>query len=161
MYRSAGPIDRFAFGYELLRYLVVYLSRIAELGGDLFVVVQPRDIGFVRNDDRELFTALFALFRRDKCLHAGTRLFELAVIAMLVLCICELVRRADGVTDNLVRRRNLIGRREMIDDLGQELLVGRIGKYRVSVLLVYRLRFGCFGRGGLLGRDLWAARLFR
>ena len=106
MDRTRSPIDRLALGDQRFCYLVVYLSRIGESRHYLFITIELSHRRLIANDDEKLFPALLTLLRCHKRLDPRRRLFKLAIIAMLVFCVRQLIRRTHGITDDLVRRRH-------------------------------------------------------
>src|SRR5205085_4632208 len=100
--------------------------------------------------------ALFAALRRRGDAHARRRLLKLAVIAVHVFGVGELVRRADGVAENLVGRRHLVGGGQVIDEFRQEVFLRRVLFDLGGVLFVQPLRRSRSARrfGLLLGGDL-------
>ena len=116
-------VDRLAGRDELPGLRVGQLARIGELRGDLAVLVELLDRGFVGDRDREHvppFVAHADLQHR----HAIRRLVERVEIADDVLVVRQLAGLTGDVAEELQRRRHLVGRRHVIDQLGQDARIG-------------------------------------
>ena len=101
MYRARCPVDSFSLGYQLLGQLIIDRPRVAQLRSDLFVPGKFCQIRLVRDNDQYLLAAAFTSFRSDECLYTRSRFFKFAIIAILVLRICQFVRCAYRITQYL------------------------------------------------------------
>src|SRR5262249_51856016 len=149
---TRGPVECFAFRHQLLSFGAIDFSRIGEFGGDLFVAIKFGDVCFIADDNEELLPALFTPLWGGETSDARGGLLQLAVIAIHVLCVRELVRGPDDVAQHLVGGRHLIGGRHVIDKLSQKVLFSRVFLYLSRVGIVYLRGGGCFFFGFLLGQ---------
>ena len=116
-------VDRLAGRDELLRLRVGQLARIGQLRGDLPVLVELLDRRFVGDRDRDHVAPFFGLADLQHR-HAVRRLVERLEVADDVLVVRQLARLARDVAEELQRRRHLVRRRHVIDQLGQDARIG-------------------------------------
>src|SRR5687768_16966302 len=126
MYRSRRPVKWFSFSNERLRFCLGDLSRVSELCRYLFEAIEFRKIRFITYEHEHLLASLFAFFRRHEDAHAWRGCCKLAIVAILVLRVRELVWRADGISQNLLGRRHFVRQWQVIDKLCHEVLLGSV-----------------------------------
>ncbi len=125
MNRSCRPIHGEPFGDQPFGLILGDRTRIGESGGDLFVPIQPPHIRFIGDDDQDHLPPLLRITHRED-LHSRRRSLQLAHVAVDVLRIRQLVRRTDDIAEHFLRRRDRIGGRQVIHQLGQEERFGRV-----------------------------------
>ena len=116
---ARGPIERQRFGDRLVRLRLRRPARVRQPGGEFFVMVQPGNVALVRNRHQDDFAA-FLRVADGKHLDPLGGLFQLPQVAVDILRISELVGRADGVSQHLLRRGHAIGSGQVVHQLRQE-----------------------------------------
>jgi hypothetical protein len=116
---AGGEVDRLARRDQLLRLCVGELPRIGELRGDLLVLVELPDRCFVGHCDGDHVAALVSDADLEHR-HPLRRLVERVEIARDVLVVRHVARLARDVSEELQRRRHLVGGRQVIDELGHD-----------------------------------------
>ena len=71
VYRSRRPVECLPFSDQLLGFFVIDLPRIGQAAGYLFVTVEPGEVRFIADEDKNLLAPLFASFGRGEYAHAS------------------------------------------------------------------------------------------
>ncbi len=150
---ARGPIKRQGLGDQFVRLRPLGLARVRQPGGEFLVMVQFGNVALVRDRHHDDFAAFFRV-ADGKHLDPLRGLLQLPHVAVDVLRISELVGRADGVPQHLLRRGHAIGSGQVVHQFRQEKRLGGVLVDLGRVPLVVFLR--CGGRnwrrrfGGLL-----------
>ncbi len=141
---AARPVDRLAGGDERLRLRVGQLPRVGEVGEDLLVLVEGLDRRLVGDGHDDDVAAFLALADGPHLRAARRRLGQRVEVALHVLVVVQLVRRAGNPPEELERRRHGGRRGQMVDQFGQDPRILRVFLDLRRVLGVDLLRRGDF-----------------
>jgi hypothetical protein len=139
------PVDRLRRLDQLLRLGFARRARVGQRREVRPRLVERLDRGLVGDREQDHVAALLGLADRPE-LRARRALRERLQIARQVLGVVELARLADDVAEELQGRRDLVGRRQVVDQFGRDPRVLQVLLDQLGVFLVVLL--GGLGEGG-------------
>ena len=145
MNRTGSPVENFAFADQALCFRLRNLARVSQLRRDVLVAIELGEQRLVTDGHEDLFLPFLGFLRRSKQAHAFAGPRQLAIVAIEILRIGELVWRSDDIAEHFVRRRNRVRHRQVIHQLSQEKLFGCVLFDLLRVIVV-------LGRSGVLRR---------
>ena len=125
VHAARHPVDRLGGLDQLLRLRLRRLARIGQRREHALVLVELLDRRLVGDGEQHHVAAFFGLADRPHRDAIG-RLVERLVVALDVLGVGQLAGRAGHAAEELQRRRDRVGRRQVIDELGADARILRV-----------------------------------
>ena len=139
MYAAVDPVNGFAGFDEFARLLVGCFSRIAERSKRGLVLVELLDGGFVGDSEDNLVASLLGL--ADLPEHCSRRCFgQRFIVAVDVLGVRQLARRAGNAAEKFERRRHAVGGRHVIHQFRGDARILEVLFDQLGIFLVDALR---------------------
>ena len=139
---ACREVDGFAGGNQLLRLRVAHFARVGELRGDLRYLSSCLIVASSATAMR-VHVAPFITHSNLEERRTRRRLIKRIEIANDVPVVRHMSRLAGNVAKELQRGRDFVGRRQMIDQLGQDARIGGCGLDSCRVVGILFLRRRC------------------